>query len=71
MPFLTPQVFGQALDQVAQVEVYLNCAGGEEKVRVPELLVDLCSHVRRSITTEGIFRKAGSSHRQTELKVGL
>lgn len=64
------QVFGQALDQAAQVEVYLNCAGGEEKVRVPELMVDLCTHIRHNITTEGIFRKAGSAHRQTELKVG-
>lgn len=62
------KVFGQALDQAAQVEVYLNCAGGEEKVRVPELMVDLCTHIRRNITTEGIFRKAGSAHRQTELK---
>lgn len=63
-------MFGQALDQVPQVEVYLNCAGGEEKARVPELMVDLCNQIRSSITTEGIFRKAGSAHRQTELKVG-
>ena len=61
------QVFGQGLSQVPQVCVLLSCGG--EQVKVPQLMVDLCNHIRRNITTEGIFRKAGSAHRQSDLKV--
>ncbi|KAK8387386.1 hypothetical protein O3P69_018166 [Scylla paramamosain] len=60
------KVFGQGLSQVPQVCVLLN--GGGEQVKVPQLMVDLCNHIRRNITTEGIFRKAGSAHRQNDLK---
>ena len=43
---------------------------GGEQVKVPQLMLDLCNHIRRNITTEGIFRKAGSAHRQSDFKVG-
>ncbi|XP_045587888.2 uncharacterized protein [Procambarus clarkii] len=59
------QVFGRELEHVPSVCVYLSDG---IQVTVPEFLVDVCNLVRRNITTEGIFRKAGSSQRQSNVK---
>ncbi|XP_066965104.1 uncharacterized protein [Macrobrachium rosenbergii] len=61
----TGKVFGQRLEDIASVCVYM--ADGTQ-VTAPEFLVDVCNLIRRNITVEGIFRKAGSSQRQSDLK---
>ncbi|KAK7065223.1 hypothetical protein SK128_006937 [Halocaridina rubra] len=60
------QIFGQKLESIPCVCVYMTDG---TQVTVPELLVDLCNLIRRNINIEGIFRKAGSSQRQNDLKV--
>ncbi|XP_068237604.1 uncharacterized protein [Palaemon carinicauda] len=59
------QVFGQKLENIPSVCVYMPDG---TQVSVPEFLVDICNLIRRNITVEGIFRKAGSSQRQSDLK---
>lgn len=38
-------------------------------MQVPQLVHELCSYISRNLETEGLFRKAGSSVRQKEIKV--
>ncbi|XP_071528598.1 uncharacterized protein [Panulirus ornatus] len=59
------KVFGRHLEQIPSVCVYMTDG---IQVTVPEFLVDVCSLIRRNIMVEGIFRKAGSSQRQSDLK---
>ncbi|XP_042224990.1 uncharacterized protein LOC121868425 isoform X2 [Homarus americanus] len=59
------KVFGRELGNVPSVCVYLSDG---IQVTVPEFMVDVCSLIRRNITVEGIFRKAGSSQRQSDIK---
>ncbi|XP_018026376.1 uncharacterized protein LOC108681812 [Hyalella azteca] len=62
---LQNKVFGVGLSQSPQCKASLpdgNC------VQVPQFLVDSCNVLRKHITLEGIFRKAGSSSRQNEIK---
>lgn len=59
-------MFGRELGHVPSVCVYMNDG---TQVTVAEFLVDVCNLVRRNITVEGIFRKAGSSQRQSDIKV--
>ncbi|XP_037795209.1 uncharacterized protein LOC119590603 [Penaeus monodon] len=58
-------VFGRELGHVPSVCVYMSDG---TQVTVAEFLVDVCNLVRRNITVEGIFRKAGSSQRQSDIK---
>lgn len=60
-------MFGRELGHVPSVCVYMSDG---TQVTVAEFLVDVCNLVRRNITVEGIFRKAGSSQRQSDIKVG-
>ncbi|CAL4199037.1 unnamed protein product, partial [Meganyctiphanes norvegica] len=62
---LNSQVFGKALSEVPAVCVYMRDG---TQVTVPDFLVDICNLIRSHVTTEGIFRKAGSSQRQTDIK---
>lgn len=38
-------------------------------VQIPQFVADACQRILEHIETEGIFRKAGSSLRQKEIKV--
>lgn len=38
-------------------------------VQVPQFVADACARILEHVDTEGIFRKAGSSLRQKEIKV--
>ncbi|KAK3878465.1 hypothetical protein Pcinc_016885 [Petrolisthes cinctipes] len=59
------KVFGRGLCEQATTVVRLP---ESLEVTVPEFLVDVCSLIRRSVTTKGIFRKAGSAQRQADIK---
>lgn len=61
-------MFGRELGHVPSVCVYMSDG---TQVTVAEFLVDVCNLIRRNITVEGIFRKAGSSQRQSDIKVGI
>ncbi|XP_076056493.1 uncharacterized protein LOC143034393 [Oratosquilla oratoria] len=58
-------VFCRELSEVPSVCVYVRDGG---QVTVPEFMVDAGNIIRKNLKTEGIFRKAGSSQRQTDLK---
>lgn len=38
-------------------------------IQIPQLVHELCSYISCSLETEGLFRKAGSTARQKEIKV--
>ncbi|XP_071453865.1 uncharacterized protein [Hetaerina americana] len=40
-------------------------------VEVPSFIVDACEFIEENISTEGLFRKAGSNARQKEIKISL
>lgn len=40
-------------------------------IEIPEFLVSTCSIIEKDITTEGIFRKAGSTCKQRESKLEI
>jgi len=54
------------LHHLDQEAVLLNCGTA---VEVPCFVARACSYIKQQIGTEGIFRKAGSTSRQKELKV--
>lgn len=39
-------------------------------IQIPRFVSDACQRILEQVGTEGLFRKAGSSARQRELKVG-
>jgi hypothetical protein len=59
-------VFKVPLHRLHHEVVLLNCGTA---VEVPGFVARACSHIKQHIETEGIFRKAGSTSRQKELKV--
>lgn len=38
-------------------------------LQIPQLVHELCSYISCNLETEGLFRKAGSTARQKEIKV--
>jgi len=63
---LKTRLFQKSLDSLPKQPVLLKSGG---VVDVPCFVVDLCQAIRKHFDTEGIFRKAGSSSRQKEIKV--
>ncbi|XP_075221415.1 uncharacterized protein LOC142324475 [Lycorma delicatula] len=62
-------VFGKPLCALRKVEVLLPQA--KEVICIPEFLVKASTYIEENIATEGLFRKAGSTARQKDLKVLL
>lgn len=62
-------VFGKPLQVLRMEEVILPQA--KEPVDIPEFVLNACSHIEENLTVEGLFRKAGSSSRQREIKTWL
>ncbi|XP_059483231.1 uncharacterized protein LOC132201240 isoform X2 [Neocloeon triangulifer] len=62
---LKTRIFQRSLDALPKQPVLLKSGG---VVDVPCFVVDLCQEIRKHLDTEGIFRKAGSSTRQKEIK---
>lgn len=50
--------------QLQSVKMENNCT-----IEIPQLVHELCTYVKCNLEVEGIFRKAGSSARQKEIKV--
>lgn len=63
---LKTRIFQKSLDALPKQPVLLRSGG---VVDVPCFLVDVCQAIGKHFDTEGIFRKAGSSARQREIKV--
>jgi hypothetical protein len=61
-------VFRVPLHHLDHEVVLLNCGTA---VEVPSFVARACSYIKQHIKTEGIFRKAGSTSRQKELKVSV
>lgn len=59
-------IFRVPLHHLDHEIVLLNCGTA---VEVPSFVARACSYIKQHIETEGIFRKAGSTSRQKELKV--
>ncbi|XP_067012307.2 uncharacterized protein [Anabrus simplex] len=64
----TTSVFRKPLDQLNAVQVKL---GYGTEVEIPVFLVEACKHIEENSDVEGLFRKAGSSARQKEIKVSI
>ncbi|XP_023705411.1 uncharacterized protein LOC111863376 isoform X2 [Cryptotermes secundus] len=61
-------IFRVPLHHLDHEIVLLNCGTA---VEVPSFVARACSYIKQHIETEGIFRKAGSTSRQKELKAFL
>ena len=59
-------VFGCELSDVASTCVFLKTGSS---INIPQIVVELSNLIRKDLSIEGIFRKAGSSQRQSDLKV--
>ncbi|XP_063216347.1 uncharacterized protein LOC134527529 isoform X2 [Bacillus rossius redtenbacheri] len=62
------KVFGVSLVSLSTDAVFLNSGA---IIEVPSLVLDACCRIRENIEMEGLFRKAGSSVRQKEIKALL
>lgn len=60
------RIFGVSLKELEFTEVQLS---GGNYCRVPTFVHDACTLIKENVTIEGIFRKAGSSIRQKEIRV--
>lgn len=60
------KIFGLPLHKLDFVDVKLS---NGSLTRVPNFVSDACSRVMEHIDVEGLFRKAGSSSRQKEIRV--
>lgn len=64
---ISNRIFSVSLDLLELKEVKIN--GGN--VTIPKFVQDACNFVIANINTEGLFRKAGSTTRQKQIKAGL
>ncbi|XP_065346400.1 uncharacterized protein LOC135943673 [Cloeon dipterum] len=62
---LKTRIFQRPLEALPKQPILLKSGG---VVDVPCFVVDLCQEIGKHLDTEGIFRKAGSSTRQKEIK---
>lgn len=60
------KIFGVSLKELEFTEIQLS---GGNYCRVPTFVHDACALIKESVTVEGLFRKAGSSIRQKEIRV--
>lgn len=60
------RIFGVSLKELEFTEVKLS---GGNYCRVPAFVHDACCLIKKHVATEGLFRKAGSSIRQREIRV--
>uniref|UniRef100_A0A0A9VV41 Rho GTPase-activating protein 11A n=2 Tax=Lygus hesperus TaxID=30085 RepID=A0A0A9VV41_LYGHE len=62
------KVFQTSLGLLEKERVMTNC---DQPIDVPVFVIDACQFIKKDLTIEGLFRKAGSAAKQRELKILL
>nr|XP_018899586.1 PREDICTED: uncharacterized protein LOC109032092 [Bemisia tabaci] len=66
---VSKKIFNTPISHLDRQPVLLRHSGAI--VHIPSFLINACNHLRSDLTVEGIFRKAGSTIRQKEIKTRL
>ncbi len=65
----TQRIFGRPIRDLSMV--YVQLSKGDDAILVPKVLSVVCSRLEGQLGQEGLFRKAGSSCRQRQLREAL